>query len=164
MKQVVGHKKLNDFAGIALVLGLVAVLILLNYLVIDLLAARIGATAASIGFWVLGGLLAWLVLRVYIVTYTYETGAGVLRLCRHYGKRERFIEDIYLNQIEFVGTEEEAKAKYPRTKTVSAVHGSDKTPVTAVAYKTADSVRIARIQANDELKGLLVDQVKANKK
>ena len=164
MKQVVGHKKLNDLAGIALILGLVAALILLNYLVIDLLAARAGATAASIGFWVLGGLLAWLVLRVYIVTYSYEIGADVLRLCRHYGKRERFIEDVYLNQIEFVGTVEEAKAKYPRAKTVSAVHGSEKTPITAIVYKTADGERLARIQANEELKKLLVEQVKANRK
>lgn len=162
MKQVVGHKKLNGLAGFGLILGLVAALILINYLVIDFLAARVGATAASIGFWVIGGLLAWLVLRVYIVTYSYETGAGVLRLCRHYGKRERFIEDIYLNQIRFVGTPEAAKEKYPKARIVSAVHGSAKLPVTAVVYQTADGLRVAKIQANDELKKLLIEQVKKN--
>lgn len=164
MKQIVGHKRLNTISGLALIFGMVAALIMINYFVIDQIAARVGATAASIGFWVIGGLLAWLVLRVFIVTYSYEIGGGVLRLCRHYGKRERFIEDIYLNRIEFVGTPEEAKERFPNAKTVSAVHGSEKLPVTAVVYKTADGLRIARLQANDELKRMLVEQVKANKK
>lgn len=162
MKQTVGHPRLKPLAGFGLVLGLVAALVLINYLVIDFLAARVGATAASIAFWVIGGLLAWLVLRVYIVTYSYEVGANTLRLCRHYGKRERFIEDVYLNQIRFVGTPEEAKAKFPKAKTVSAVHGREKLSVTAIAYQTADGMRIARIQANDEMKKLLVAQVKKN--
>ena len=162
MKQIVGHKPLKPIAGFALVLGLAAALVLLNYVVIDFLAARLGATAASVGFWVVGGLLAWLVLRIFVVKYSYEVGADVLRLCRHYGKRERFIEDIYLNQIRFVGMPEDAKKKYPQAKTVRAVHSRENLPVTAVAYGSADGVRVAHIQANGELKRLLTEQVKKN--
>lgn len=96
MKQVVGHKKITPMRGFLVVLALVAALVLINYFVLDYLAGWIGYTAASIGFWIIGILLALYVLRVYVVRYGYEIDGGVLRLTRSYGKRERFIEDIYL--------------------------------------------------------------------
>lgn len=151
MKQIVAHKKLSTLAGIGLVVGLVVVLILLNYLVIDVLAVRVGATAATIGFWVIGGALALLLLRVFVVRYNYETGAGVLRLTRSYGKRERFIEDIYTNRILFIGTPAEAAKKYPHARTVKALRPSDRLPVTAIAYKDSKGISIAHIQANEAL-------------
>ena len=39
MKQSIGHKKLNPLQGLLLILGLAAVLILLNYVAINLVAA-----------------------------------------------------------------------------------------------------------------------------
>ena len=49
--------------AVPLVAGLVAALVLINYLVLGLLATRIGNGASSIAFWLLGGLIAWAVLQ-----------------------------------------------------------------------------------------------------
>ena len=122
MKQIVEHKKIGVLHGILLVVGLIAVLMLLNYLVLGYLAVHIGNNASSLAFWVLGGLIAWAVLRIYIVKYSYELDDDVLRLNRAYGKRERHIEDIYLNRLLFMGTPDEAKKKFPNARRVKAVH------------------------------------------
>ena len=160
MKQIVAHKKLGAVQGILLVLGLVVLLLLINYVAIDFLALHLGSTAASIGFWVLGGALAWLVFRVYIVNFVYEMDEDILRLSRKYGKRERHIEDIYLNRMLYIGTPEEAKKRYPQAKKVSATHASSKEARTAVVYQTSAGSRIAIIQANSELKAKLVARMR----
>lgn len=160
MKQIVAHKKLGILQGILIVLGLVALLLLINYVAIALLARFLGYTAATLGFWILGGLVAWQVLRVYIVSFVYWLDEDVLRLSRKYGKRERFIEDIYLNNLLFVGSFDEAKKRYPQAKKVSAVHAGTKAPVTAVVYQTSSGMRVALLQANDGLKARLVARVK----
>lgn len=160
MKQIVKHKNLTPLTGFALVLALVAVLLFLNYVVLNFVAARIGNTAASITFWVIGGLIAWWMLRTFIVVYTYEIGDNVLRLCRKYGKRERFIEDIYLNRITYVGTLEEAKHRAPNAKVIKAVHSAVKTDKTAVVFNTSAGTGIAIFQPNDEIRSKLVEALK----
>lgn len=160
MKQIVAHKKLSPIHGALLVLGLVAVLILLNYLVIDVLAVTIGYTAACVAFWVIGGLIALQLLRIYVVKFSYELSADVLRLNRSYGKRVRHIEDIYLSQLAFVGAPEEAKRRWPDAKRVRAVHARGEFPITAVVYKTASGTYVALIQANDELKSQLTSRIR----
>lgn len=161
MKQIVEHKKIGTLHGILLVLGLIIALILLNYLVLGFLATYIGNGASSLAFWVLGGLIAWSVLRVYVVKYSYELGDGVLRINRAYGKRERHMDDVYLSNLVFLGTPEDAKKRFPNAARVKAVHTKGEYPVVAIAYRTSDGHRIALIQANDELKSALRARIKA---
>ena len=161
MKQVVEHKKLGVLQGILLIVGLVAVLLILNYLCLYYLSALVGYQPASLVFWLFGALIAWQMLRIYVVKYIYEMNADVLRLNRSYGKRPRHIEDIYLNRLLYVGDAEEAKRRYPKARKVSAMHGSVDLPVTAVVYKTANDTHMALIQANDALRQKLMAQVKA---
>lgn len=160
MKQIVEHKKLSAPRGFLLVLGLVAVLVLLNYLVLDVVALKVGDVAASVAFWVLGGGIALWVLRIYVVKYVYELGADLLRLNRSYGKRLRHIEDIYLSQLQFVGSPEEAKKRWPDARRVRALHARGEEPVTAVVYRSADGTNVALIQASPELKAKLVERLK----
>lgn len=152
MKQIVANKKLSNLGGLLLILGLMAALMLLNWLVNGLLYPYIGNLAATIIFWGCGALIAWLLLRLFVVQYSYELGSDVLRLNRSYGKRDRHIEDIYLSRVMFVGDPAEAKTRYPGAKKLKAVHAKVKTPVTAVVYKASNGVCMALIQANDELK------------
>ena len=160
MKQIVEHKKLGAIRGILLIAGLVAGLIVLNYLCLYHLSALIGYQPASLAFWILGGAVALWLLRVYVMKFEYEMDADVLRLNRSYGKRPRHIEDIYLNRLLYVGAPDEAKRRYPKARRVSAMHGSVDLPVTAVVYRTADSVHMALIQANDELRARLMERAK----
>lgn len=160
MKQIVEHKKLSALHGILLVLGLLLVLIFMNYVVLGFLATHLGNAASSLAFWALGVLIAWAVLRIYIVKYSYELGEDVLRLCRSYGKRERFIDDVYLNQLLFVGEPEEAKRRWPNARKVKATHVKGENAVVALAYQASDGKRIALIQPNDALLKALRDAVK----
>ena len=164
MKQIVGHKKLSSLGGFLIVLALVAILVFINYFVLTYIAALIGSTAASIGFWVIGILLALYVLRVYVVRYSYEIDGGVLRLNRSYGKRKRFIEDIYLRQILFTGTKAAAKKRYPSVRIVRALYCRSDIATLAVVYKNSEGVRCALIQANDEIRACLENAVKENRK
>lgn len=161
MKQIVAHKKLSTLHGLALVLGILAVLLIMNNLVLGVLTRAVGFTAANISFWLIGALMALWVLRVYVVKYVYELGADMLRLNRAYGRRVRHIEDIYLNQLLFVGDPEEAKKRWPDSKRVRALHARGEEAVTAVVYKTASGVRTALIQANPALKAKLVERLRA---
>ena len=161
MKQTVAHKKIGTLHGLLLVVGLIVILVLLNYLVLGFLATYIGNGASSLAFWALGGLIAWGVLRIYIVKYTYEMGDEVLRLTRAYGKRERLIDDIYLNNLLFLGKPEDAVKRFPNARRVKAVHAKGEYPVVALAYRASDGNYIALVQANDELKVALRERIKA---
>lgn len=164
LKQTVGHKKVTPALGLALIAGLLLILVLLNYVVLDYVAALLGNTAAAICFWVVGGLIALWMLRTFVVVYTYELGDNVLRLCRKYGKRERFIEDIYLTRITFVGTSEEAKRRNPKAAVVKAIHSAVKTEPTAVVFDTSENTKIAVLQADTALRAKLVEIVRENKR
>lgn len=161
MKQIVAHKKIGSMQGFLLVLGLVAALVLLNYLVLGFLATYIGNSASSLAFWALGGLIAWGVLHVYVVKYSYELGEDILRMNRAYGKRERHIDDIYLNNLIFLGSPEEAKKRWPDARRVKAVHPKGENATMALVYKVADGRRIALFQPNDELCRRLVARIKS---
>lgn len=164
MKQTVERKRLRTIQGFALILGLVAVLMVLDILCSGFLAKWIGYNPASLLFWILGGGIALWLLHVYIVKYIYEMDADVLRLSRSYGKRSRHMEDIYLSRIAYVGAPEEAKRRYPNARKLSATRGGVDLPITAVVYKTSDGEGLALIQANAELKAKLEACAKGNRK
>lgn len=160
MKQIVKHKKLSTLHGILLVAGLILALILMNYLVLGLLATRIGNNASSLAFWVLGGLIAWTVLRIYILRYTYLMDDEVLQINRAYGKRERHIENVYLHQMVFVGKPEEAQKRYPNAAKVRAIHAKGEHLTMAVVHRVSQGHRILLFQPNDEILAALKAKVK----
>ena len=167
MKQSIGHKKLNPLQGLLLIVCLLAILFLVNYLAIDLFGAwfsriseRAGGLAGLIAFWVIGGFIALQVLRVYVARISYTLTEDLLRMSRFYGKRERHIEDIYLNQLLFVGAPEDARKRYGKLRCTRATHSSCKLERTALVYKNSSGMRMALIQANDELKAALTQRVK----
>ena len=162
MKQIVAHKKLSALHGFLLVLGILAVLLVMNNLVLGVLTRAVGFTVANVTFWLVGALMALWVLRVYVVKYIYELTPDILRLNRAYGKRARHIEDVYLSQLVFVGSPEEAKRRWPEAKRVRAVHARGDEAVTAVVYRTAGGMRTALIQANPALKAKLVERLREN--
>ena len=159
MKQIVAHRKLTALEGVALIIALIAALLALNF-VFSLLAPHIGANAASLLFWLAGGAVAYLMMRRYVAAFSYELGSGVLRICRKYGRRERMIEDIYLANLIFVGTPEEAEKRCPGAKKLRAMHACENLPASAVAYGSSSGVRIAYMQLNAELLAKLIQHMK----
>ena len=167
MKQSIGHKKLNPLQGVLLIISLFAALILLNYVAIDFvglwfsrISERAGTIAGLVTFWGLGGGIALQVLRVYVARVGYTMNEDLLRMSRFYGKRERHIEDIYLNQLLFVGAPEDARKRYGKLPSVKATHSSCKLARTALVYKNSSGTRMALIQADEALKTALTQRVK----
>ena len=167
MKQSIGHKKLNPLQGVLLIAGLMAILLLVNYLAINLVAVwfsrlspRAGTIAGLVTFWGIGGGVALQVLRVYIARVSYTMTEDLLRKSRFYGKRERHIEDVYLSQLLFAGTPEDAQKRYGKLSCIKATHPSCKLPRTALVYKSSSGTRMALIQADDALKAALTQRVK----
>lgn len=160
MKQTVYNRKLSDFQGFLVVMGLVIVLIALNYLVIDVLANILGYTAASIGFWVVGIIVGLWVFHEFIEAYQYEMDEDILRLNRAYGKRTRHIEDIYLSRLIYIGNPAEAAAKNPQARRVKAFHKKCKIAQTAVVYDSSAGRRMAILNLNDELLAELKKKMK----
>jgi len=158
MKQIVSHKQLHPITGVLIILLLLAFMLVMNYL-LGFLVPLVGQTISEVFFWLIGALIAWWFLRTYVVKYSYEMTEDVLRLNRMYGKRERFIADIYLNRLLFVGTLEEAKKRNPNAKTVRALQSTSKIPVTAIAYKTSSDISIALIQADEQLLAKLKERM-----
>lgn len=160
MKQTVYNKKLSSAQGFFAVLGLAAALIALNYLTIHVLAGLMGYTAASIVFWLVGAVIAIWVFQEFVNAYSYELGEDVLRLNHAYGKRDRIITDIYLSQLLFIGTPEEARAKYPQVKLLRAYPKRSKAKRTALVYDSAAGKCMALLQANDALVSALTAKIK----
>lgn len=160
MKQTIGNKKLGNIAGLLVVIGLVALLILVNFASSLFLAPLIGYNPAALVFWIIGGIIAFIVLRVFISRIQYEMDEDVLVISRIYGKKARPIENIFLRQLVFVGTPEEAEKRNPKLAKVKALHSRCKLPVTAVVYKTSTRPRMALLQLNDEMKAALMEQLK----
>ena len=146
MKQIVEHKKLGTLHGLLLVAGLMIVLILMNYLVLGLLATRIGNGASSIAFWVLGGGIAWILLQVYVVKYYYLLDDEILQINRAYGKRERHVENVHLHQMVFLGKPEEAQKRYPNARKVRALHLKGENLTMALVHRVSDGHRMLLFQ------------------
>ena len=167
MKQSIGHKKLNPLQGVLLIVGLMAILLLVNFLAINLvgqwfsrLSERAGTIAGLVTFWGVGGGVALQVLRVYIARVSYTMTEDLLRMSRFYGKRERHIEDVYLNRLLFVGAPEEARKRYGKLSCIRATHPSCRLARTALVYKNSSGMRMALIQADEALKAALTQRVK----
>ena len=167
MKQSIGHKKLNPLQGILLIVCLMAIMFLVNYLAIDLfgvwfsrISERAGGLAGLIAFWVIGGFIALQVLRVYVARISYTLTEDLLRMSRFYGKRERHIEDVYLSQLLFVGSPEDARKRYGKLNCDKALHPSCKLPATALVYRNASGTRVALIQADEDMKAALTKRMK----
>ena len=156
MKQIVRNEKMTPLKGVGLIAALVVFLLLLNYVLTGIVARLLGSTVCTILFWLCGALVALWMLRNFVVAYSYEMTSDLVRICRRYGKRERFIADIYLNRIRFVGALDEAKSRYPKAKTFKAVHPRCELPVTALVYEDSEGLKLAQIQADDTLKEALL--------
>ena len=113
-EQIVQNRQPRWWEGILIVLA-IALLVLAGNAVFSWLALRIG-TLASVGFIAYGCAIAWFLLNWYALSFVYTATDDVLRICRAYGKRERFAADIWLNRVVAWGTPEDMKQRYPQAK------------------------------------------------
>ena len=157
-KQQVKGPSLSGLKGILLVLGAVAAAIL-GSAFFTRLSLTIGRSA-SIAFIAYCCLIAWFLLSYYVMGFVYTCTDDCLRVCRTYGKRERFMCDVWLNMVQGYGSPEDIAKRFPDARIEKAVKERCDIEHFAIAYKTDGRVAVLHIQPDEKMKTMIVDGIK----
>ena len=161
LEQKLRNRQPGKIEGIGLI-ALIALAIVAGSLFFSRLAPRIGATA-SLGFIGYGGVIAWLVLDRYVLCYVYTANADCLRVCRAYGKRERFMVDVWLNRVLACGTPEEMKQRFPNARVSRATRSQCPFEPLALAYQDSDRTAILVLQPDEAMRKHLTEAVRSRR-
>ena len=157
-RQIVKDTSLKGFKGTLLVAAVLAAA-LVGSALFSMLGKVIGSVS-SIAFIAYCCLLAWFLLSYYIMGFVYATDGKCLRICRIYGKRERFTCDVWLNTVQAYGKPEEIKKRFPEARLESAVKKQCNLNMFAIAYKTDDKIVILNIQPDEKMKEKLIEALR----
>ena len=157
-RQTVKPRKIKAVRGILIVLGVLAAAYLGN-LFFSMLIERIG-NIASYMFLAYGCCIAWIMLRVFAAGYVFATDGNVLRISRIYGKRERFICDIWLHNVKAFGEPETVKAKLPGAKLIRTLRKDCPYEPFALAWTDEGKSVVSIFQPDDELRGRILQILK----
>ena len=154
-RQTVKDTSLKGFKGTLLVLAVLAAA-LGGSALFSMLGKTMGS-ASSIGFIAYCCLLAWVLLSYYIMGFVYATDGKCLRICRIYGKRERFMCDVWLNTVQAYGNPEDVKKRFPEAKVENAVKKQCTLDAFAIAYKTDGRIVVLNIQPDETMREKLIE-------
>jgi len=157
-RQVVKDESLRGFKGTLVVIGVLAAS-MLGSAFFTHLGKTIG-NVSSIAFIAYCCLIAWFLLSYYIMGFVYAVSDDCLRICRTYGKRERFLCDVWLNTVQAYGDPQEVRTRFPEARIENAVKKQCGLAVFAIAYKTDGKTVILHIQPDDEMKKKLLEVFK----
>ena len=161
LQQKLQNRQPNAIQGVGVILGIAAA-ILAGSMFFTRLAPRLG-TLSSVGFIAYGCAVAWFLLNWYVMGFIYTSNADCLRVCRTYGKRERFMADVWLNQVVGYGAPEEVKARFPGVRPEQATRSQCEFEPLALAYKADGKTRIIVIQPDDAMREHLIGAIKGKK-
>ena len=161
LEQKLRNRQPGALGGVGLVL-LVVLAVIAGSAFFTRLSARLG-TLASLGFIAYGCAIAWLLLNWYALTYIYTASDDCLRVCRAYGKRERFVADVWLNQVQGYGTPEEMKSRFPGARVTQATRQQCEYEPLALAYKDSSGPAILVIQPDDAMRAHLIGALRKKK-
>ncbi|MBR1820080.1 MAG: hypothetical protein IJ769_00505 [Clostridia bacterium] len=162
LQQKIQNRQPDALRGIGLVL-LIALAAVAGSAFFSRLEARLG-TLASLLFILYGCAIAWFLLNWYAMSFIYTATADCLRVCRAYGKRERFMADVWLNQVVAYGTPDEVKRRCPDAHATHATRSQCAFEPLALAYKEDGKTRVIVIQPDDALRAHLTKALKKNMK
>ena len=115
---------------------------------------------ASVGFILYGCIIAWMLMDRFALAFVYTANADCLRICRAYGKRQRFMADVWLNQVQAYGTPEEMKSRFPGARAARATRPQCPLAPLALAYKSDGKTAIMVIQPDDALRDHLIRAIR----
>ena len=158
LEQKLRNRQPTALQGVGLVL-LIALATLAGSAFFTLMQKRIGALASAL-FIAYGCAIAWFLLNWYALSFVYTATDDVLRICRAYGKRERFAADIWLNKVEAWGEPEVMKQRYPQAKVLNATRAQCEFEPLALVYQDSDSLNIAVIQPDEAMRNHLLEAIR----
>ena len=159
LQQKVRNRQPDALRGAGVVLG-VTVAVLAGSALFSRLERWIG-TLSSVGFLLYGVAVAWFLMDWYVLSYIYTTAGGVLRVCRCYGKRERFMVDVRLDDVRGYGTPEEMKSRFPGARFTRATRPQCPFAPLALAHRQGDKTAILVIQPDDAMRARLIEDIRA---
>lgn len=162
LEQRLQNRQPDAIQGIFVVLG-IALAVIAGSALCTRLELLIG-TLSSLLFIAYGCAVAWFLLNWFAMGFIYTANADCLRLCRCYGKRERFIADIWFNQVTAYGTLEEMKKRCPGARVMRATRRQCGFEPLALACKAGGRTAIAVIQPDDAMRRHVIDAIRARKK
>lgn len=150
IRQIVAHRPLTGWRGIALILVIALGVILLSNL-FSALEPVLGSLYASLLFILCGMGVAGFLLNRYVLGFVYQCENGCLHIRRIYGKRERPMADIWLNSILACGTPEAMRQRFPGARMQRAVKADCPLPPLAIAYKSDGKTALFLLQPEPPL-------------
>ena len=156
--QKLRNRQPTALQGLGLVL-LIALAAAAGSAFFTLMQRRIGVLA-SVLFIAYGCAIAWFLLNWYGLSYVYTATADCLRICRAYGKRERFLADVWLNRVVATGTLEAMKQRCPGARVIRATKAQCPFEPMALAFRDSDSTAILVIQPDEEMKRFLTEKIR----
>lgn len=157
--QRVERRRLNWWSGLIVVIAIVAATVI-DSAVMTWASPIIGSAVATILFYAIGLTVAIVLIRVYVLAYTYVMNDSLLRLSHAYGRYERFIDDIYFNNIAFYGDPEEAKKRFPDGKVSKVYRKECPLPVRAVVTRDEGRAKIYLIRPDEKIEQALMNGAK----
>ena len=161
LQQRVENRRPGALQGAGIVLACAAAALAGNAL-FSWMGRWLGALA-SVGFILYGCIIAWLLMDRYALAFVYTANADCLRVCRTYGRRERFMTDVWLNQVRGCGTPEEIKKRFPGARAAHATRPQCPLAPLALAYQSGGRTAILVIQPDDALREHLIRSIKKPK-
>ena len=158
LEQRLRNRQPTALQGIGLIL-LIALAVFAGSAFFSLLQKRIGPLASAL-FIAYGCAIAWFLLNWYALSFVYTATDDVLRICRAYGKRERFAADIWLNRVVAWGTPAEMKRRYPLAKVLQATRAQCEYEPLALVYRDSDSLAMAVIQPDEAMRNHLMQSIR----
>ena len=158
LEQRVTNRPVGGMRGVALI-ALIAASVIVGSNFFYFLGRWIGSVS-SLLFIIYGIFIAWLLLDWYVKGYIYTCGNGCLRVCRTYGRYERFMADIWLNGLQACGTLEDMKCRFPKARVQRAVKPECSLESLAVAYNDAGRTAIMVLQPDADIRGAIINAVR----
>ena len=158
LRQTIQNRQPKGLQGAGLVL-LVALAAVAGSTFFTRMQARLGAWASAL-FIAYGCAIAWFLLNWYALRFVYTANADCLRVCRIYGKRERFMVDVWLNQVVAYGAPDEVKQRCPDAPVSQATRAQCELAPLALAYKQDGKTRILVIQPDEKMQAHLMGVLK----
>ena len=161
LEQKIRNRQPDALRGAALIL-VVALLIILASSLFTRLERALGSLS-SVGFIAFGCLAAWALLDWFVLGFIYTANADCLRVCRFYGKRERFMADVWFNSVVGYGDPEEIRKRFPSARFSRATKRQCPHAPFALAYRSDGKLRALVIQPDEAMKAHLLECLKRRK-
>ena len=157
------RRRTTALQGILAILAAVAAVALDGFLTSRLRPLLGGPIAAAL-FWIVGVVLALVMMRRFVLSYAYLLAPGMVRVSFAYGRMERLMLDLYLNNVRYIGTLEEMKKRCPGARVTRATLPDAAYAPLAVAHRDDGKMAILLISPDDEIREALEKTVRARKK